>query len=135
LLIATEHQVLPEHTMTANRRNFSRITFNNPIELNQDDYCWHAEIVDISLKGILLRSADGWNFNKEKPVQANIPLSEDTWIAMTLRVRHLEGDLAGFICENIDIDSIITLRRLVELNLGDSKSLERELAHLLQQAN
>ena len=31
---------------------------------------------------------------------------------------------------SIDLDSITHLRRLVELNLGDEKLLERELSHL-----
>lgn len=116
--------------MTANRRHFSRITFNDPIELNQDEHYWHAEIVDISLKGVLLRSSHHWDFAVERPVHGHIPLAEDTCIDMTLTLRHLEGHLAGFICDFIDIDSITNLRRLVELNLGDSALLERELANL-----
>ena len=116
--------------MTSNRRHFSRITFNDPIELNQDEHYWHAEIVDISLKGILLKHAHHWDFAVEQTVQGHIPLAEDTCIDMTLTLRHLDGQLAGFIIDAIDIDSITALRRLVELNLGDTTLLERELANL-----
>lgn len=120
--------------MTTNRRQFSRITFNNQVRLTQGHNSWLAEIVDISLKGILLRCQD-WNFNQAQPLQANLVLADDTQINMTLSVRHIDNDLAGFACEFIDIDSITTLRRLVELNLGNAELLERELANLLQEAS
>lgn len=116
--------------MTANRRHFSRTIFNQPIELHQDEHYWHAEIVDISLKGILLRNPHHWDFAVELPVHGHIALSEDTCIDMTMTLRHINGHLAGFIFDFIDIDSITALRRLMELNLGDSTLLERELANL-----
>jgi hypothetical protein len=34
-------------------------------------------------------------------------------------------------CENIDIDSITHLRRLVDLNAGDASLLDREFSALL----
>ncbi len=39
------------------------------------------------------------------------------------------GEL-GLRCEDIDVDSITCLRRLVELNLGEPELLERELSAL-----
>ena len=44
--------------------------------------------------------------------------------------RGQDGELIGFVCRHIDVDSISHLRRLVELNLGDEALLERELAAL-----
>ena len=43
----------------------------------------------------------------------------------------IEGIYFGLICRNLDIDSATHLRRLVELNLGDPKLLERELSALV----
>ncbi|VAX04921.1 hypothetical protein MNBD_GAMMA20-584, partial [hydrothermal vent metagenome] len=43
---------------------------------------------------------------------------------------HSENDHIGFRCEHIDLESISHLRRLVELNLGDAKLLDRELSAL-----
>jgi hypothetical protein len=37
-------------------------------------------------------------------------------------------------CDNIDVDSVTHLRRLVALNSGDPKLLDRELAALLTEA-
>lgn len=44
---------------------------------------------------------------------------------------HCNGEQAGLLCLTIDIDSVTHLRRLVELNLGDTDLLERELSHLI----
>jgi hypothetical protein len=51
---------------------------------------------------------------------------------MNLSISHVIGNEAGFKCEHIDLDSISTLRRMVELNLGDSTLLERDLIALCQ---
>jgi hypothetical protein len=51
---------------------------------------------------------------------------------MHVSVSHVVGNDAGFKCEHIDIDSISQLRRLVELNLGDSQMLERDLLALTE---
>jgi hypothetical protein len=49
---------------------------------------------------------------------------------MDVEVAHQENDEMGLNCKDIDVDSITHLRRLVELNLGDPKLLERELSAL-----
>jgi hypothetical protein len=49
---------------------------------------------------------------------------------MEVVLTRTQGELLGFVCRHIDLDSISHLRRLVELNLGDETLLERELAAL-----
>ena len=44
---------------------------------------------------------------------------------------HVDGANVGLRCDNIDLDSITHLRRLVELNVGDHNILERDLASLI----
>ena len=43
---------------------------------------------------------------------------------------HIEADRVGFLCDEIDMDSISLLKRLVEWNTGDESLLQRELAAL-----
>jgi hypothetical protein len=52
-------------------------------------------------------------------------------IVMAVVLRHVEDQHLGFQVQYIDMDSATHLRRLVELNLGDSTLLERELGNLL----
>ena len=46
---------------------------------------------------------------------------------------HVEGHHVGLRCESIDLDSITHLRRLVEMNSGDSTILDREFASLVRE--
>jgi hypothetical protein len=45
-------------------------------------------------------------------------------------VAHLEGSNVGLKCEHIDLNSLTLLRRLLELNTGDTDLMDRELSHL-----
>jgi hypothetical protein len=112
------------------RRQFSRILFDAWVELRQGDRHWHAEVVDLSLKGLLVRAPQDWLADDEAPFSAAIRLDNQSSIQMTVRLRHQHGDLLGFVCEQIDLDSVSNLRRLVELNLGDPELLERQLGTL-----
>jgi hypothetical protein len=49
-------------------------------------------------------------------------------------VAHLEGQHIGIECQDIDLASLTHLRRLVELNTGDSELMDRELSHLFGKA-
>jgi hypothetical protein len=112
------------------RRQFSRILFDAWVELRQGEKHWHAAVVDLSLRGLLVEEPQDWQIDTSRPVSAAIMLGSQASIQMTVRWRHSGGDQVGFECEYIDLDSISNLRRLVELNLGDSTLLERELGSL-----
>ncbi len=120
----------PENTPPENRRNFSRIVFDGHALLSQDSNQWQVTLVDLSLKGLLIEQPQHWQPDTQRPLQATIPLSEETSITLTINWRHSHNGQVGFECAPIDIDSISHLRRLVELNLGDDNLLERELAAL-----
>ena len=51
-------------------------------------------------------------------------------IAMKATCAHIEGDRIGMLCEEIDMESISLLRRLVELNISDEALLQRDLEAL-----
>jgi len=52
-------------------------------------------------------------------------------IQMEVHVAHSHDTFIGFECEHIDLDSMIHLRRVLELNLGDPMLLERELNEMI----
>ncbi|WP_101759062.1 PilZ domain-containing protein [Oceanicoccus sp. KOV_DT_Chl] len=112
------------------RRVFSRITFDCSITLSQGEKRWPAKLIDLSLKGLLVEKPQNWDADITQLVDAHITLDEDAFINMSINWRHDVAGQIGFECEHIDIDSIIHLRRLVELNLGDADLLDRELASL-----
>jgi hypothetical protein len=114
-----------------NRRHFWRAAFQATARLTNDAGTVDVQLLDISLKGALVEVPGRWQGRVGDPCQFKLHLAEGVVIAMWGRVAHLAGQLLGFHCERIDLDSITHLRRLVELNSGDPALLERELQALV----
>jgi hypothetical protein len=118
-------------TIPSERRIFSRIHFDAWAELRQGERHWHAPLIDLSLKGLLVSEPEDWSqAAADQPLHAAIHLDNQLAIEMTVLLRHHGGGHLGFECQSIDLDSITNLRRLVELNLGDPDLLERQLGAL-----
>ena len=120
------------------RRQHARIAFHTLARLRTGERQSEVEVLDISLKGALLRLPSesetppaAW-LEAGADCQLEVPLDDTSGtIRMDARVAHVSGDLLGVVCQLIDIDSATHLRRLVELNLGDPALLERELSALI----
>lgn len=114
------------------KRHFSRISFVTDIHLVSADGNWNAQLIDISLKGILASLPKDWHSKVgDHYLVEMLTENPDATIRMEVSVAHIEEQHAGFRCEHIDLDSIAHLRRLVELNLGDDDILHRELTELM----
>ncbi|MFC4260163.1 PilZ domain-containing protein [Marinobacter lacisalsi] len=118
---------------TPEKRRFQRIQFDAPCEIHWQDDMQTAEVLDISLKGVLVSRPAGWAASEGEPCELTIHLNDhESAIVMAVTLRHLEPDRLGFKIEYIDLESASHLKRLVELNLGDAELLERELSHLIE---
>lgn len=115
----------------SNRRQFWRAAFHSTVQLVDAAGSVPAELVDISLKGALIKVPPQWAGQIGGSCQIKLKLADDAVILMHALVAHIEGRRVGLHCESIDLDSITHLRRLVELNAGDMALLDRELAALL----
>ncbi|MCF6203965.1 MAG: PilZ domain-containing protein [Methylococcaceae bacterium] len=119
------------------KRHFHRIFFNSDVTLSNQSTKLPCKLVDISLQGCLLQFEEkqfeeNWTGDLDGLYTLNLNLSDEISITMQTSVAHVVGSNVGFKCEHIDIDSISQLRRLVELNLGDSDLLERDLLALAE---
>lgn len=112
------------------RRIFHRILFDAPVTISHNSKRFCSKLIDISLNGALLESAPGFAAKPGDTVFLNIRLSEEIFIDMEAQVAHQEHQHLGVHCVHIDMESISHLRRLIELNLGDTALLERELSAL-----
>ncbi len=63
-------------------------------------------------------------------IACNLKGSDETVIRMEVSVSHIENGHVGCRCKHIDLDSVSHLRRPVELNIGDTDILNRELSEL-----
>ena len=113
------------------KRQFTRITFDSPVLLVNDKGTWESELVDISLNGVLIDRPSDWSAAVGDQFKLTLDLNHsDIYIRMDVEVAHMENKHVGFHCKHIDLDSITHLRRLVELNVGNTEILNRELSAL-----
>ena len=118
------------------RRKYSRVALDLEgilqSEVQKKNYM--VLVHDVSLKGafVELRNfEDDPHFFKGQKYRLVIELQATTKITMLMICRHVIGKKLGLECERIDSDSISNLRRLVEMNVGRSDILCRELNVLM----
>ncbi|MFJ4348822.1 PilZ domain-containing protein [Pseudomonas sp. NPDC089401] len=115
------------------RRRFQRIDFDAPTELRQGDCRWPVKLLDLSLKGMLIKRPEPWDADLSQDFDAVIHLNPEVRVQMQVELRHEEAARLGFVCLYIDVDSMTHLHRLVELNLADSTEMMRELRELIEE--
>ncbi len=114
-----------------NRRQFTRILFSIKAELMVDETFYEVSIHDISLNGALITAVKSDSSIKGKLGTLSFFLSDgESDVTMHVTVVHENDDETGLQCNSIDIESVTHLRRLIELNLGDSAQLNKELSQL-----
>lgn len=117
------------------QRHYHRVYFRNDADIALGLTHHHCEIKDLSLQGCLLKFDHAWSEIAQSPVTLRVGLSEDIVITMDLEAVHVTGACVGFKCLHIDLDSLAQLRRLIELNLGDSDLLLSDIHFLSTQRN
>ena len=122
-----EKQLMMTQANSDEKRQFHRIGYQTDATVSNPSHRWPVKIVDLSLKGCLVERPESWEVCAGKTYQIEIQLAESVEINMDVILAHQTSSLAGFRCDHIDLDSICRLRRLVELNLGDSDLLDRDL--------
>jgi hypothetical protein len=80
----------------------------------------------------MVKLAEEAQIDPSQTYALRIDLSDSIHIDMAVTPAHQEGIHVGFRCVSIDTDSVAQLRRLVELNLGDSDLLERDMHELIR---
>ncbi len=122
----------PTTEPTTDRRRFQRVDFFTTAWLCDSNGRQTCQVHDLSLKGALVAVPEGNLASLVTPITLEIHLCESADIVrMEVSVMHEREGVYGLRCERIDVDSLTHLRRLVELNLGDTTLLERDLHALV----
>lgn len=116
--------------MTDERRHYQRVTFDAELMIESGDTTWICHLVDISLKGLLVVFPEGIATEVGALYQMEFRLGVDAVIHMGVKVVHLKDHLVGLEWNDIDLESLTHLRRLLELNLSDPEEMHRELSEL-----
>jgi len=109
------------------RRRFSRIHFEAKATIELNNHATQADLHDVSLKGALIELKEEFHGKVHDKVRLIIALSDAVSIEMKCDIVHHHENILGLLCEEIDIESVSHLKRLVELNIGDADLLERDL--------
>ncbi len=113
------------------KRQFQRILYQTPaILIDRHGHRLSCEVIDLSLRGCLLRLPRCIE-SEESPCTLQVSLATSTLIEMQIFPVYHRGHKQGFKCLQIDLSSLSLLKRMIELNSGDSQLLERELSALI----
>ena len=113
------------------KRHYCRVPFIHQARLSLNGQQWNCSLLDISLKGVLMEPPENIDCNQDELYTINLTLSPEAQINMQARLIHTEERHLGFKWVDIDLDSLTTLRRLLEFNLNDADEINRELADLI----
>jgi hypothetical protein len=120
------------------RRQFSRINFQGICSLffdkKREHHDFEASLLDISLNGALICITPLIIDLEEEQVKLHLALP-GSGIELILDgfVCHQQEKLIGVQFTKMSVDTIAHLKRLIELNLGDTESMRREFAQLIEQ--
>lgn len=114
------------------RRDFSRISLHRPATIEVGGVKTPCALLDISLRGALVRIPPVLAASEGQPCTLVIRLDHGIeTIRMRGVVAHRKEDTVGVRSNEVDLDGIAHLRRLLEVNLGEEALLHRELAALV----
>ena len=98
--------------------------------MSKGDEEWSCGLLDISLKGVLVEPPSTETADKDALYSIELILSEDAAIKMQAKISHADDNSWGMAWENIDLEGLTHLRRLLELNMNDPDEMHREMAEL-----
>ncbi|NVK29730.1 MAG: PilZ domain-containing protein [Gammaproteobacteria bacterium] len=117
------------------KRRFSRVEFDADATLYLDGKSIDAHIVDLSIHGAKINLIEHTMMLGVKQCDLEIMLGSGvTSINLVCRPVYQKDLTIGLEVVEMDIDSATHLRRLLEVNLGDPKLIERDLTALLKMA-
>lgn len=123
---------MDKNETSAERRQFSRVEFDADVYLLQEGKEYRTQLHDISLNGVLVSTPGEYHIRTDMPCTLCVVLSDQAAITMQVTLVHSSSCVLGFHCTSIDMDSIVLLRRLIEINLSEPGASERVLTELLK---
>ena len=120
---------MSEHSKSE-RRRFRRIPLNKNATLYSGMEALEAKILDISLKGVLIRCIDEHRPKIGALYRLSIPVDSRPAILMNIEVIHVSKELFGAEWTQIDMDSFASLKRTIELNIDEKENLRDDIKTL-----
>jgi PilZ domain len=110
------------------QRNFQRIPFATKAEINSNSNKYHGELLNISLQGALVKGNEKIPLKKGTRCELLIHLlGPEITLKFETDIIYSQKNNFGFKFISEDLETARHLRRLLELNIGSSEILDREI--------
>jgi hypothetical protein len=113
------------------QRHFTRVSLHNPAIIATDDTQWDTHLMDLSLSGALLEHPPGWTGHTGDRYRLKLLLADRSYLEVDAQVRQVDAGRLGMAFIDLDETDRDEIRGLVEINLGDTALLQRELSEFL----
>ncbi len=115
------------------KRNFQRVPFSTNAEISCNDKKYHGELLDISLQGALVRAKGTIPLEEGSRCELSVHLLDsEVTLQFEADIIHRQDNRFGFKFISEDTETATHLRRLLELNIGSSEAIDREVAFWLK---
>ncbi len=111
------------------RREYSRVELDLPVEVHQGGSVWHQRLIDISLAGASTGRPEVWDAQYNEPFTLVINPGSSDQLELHAYLQHVESGRLGFSVQHVDQENITPLRDLLGQHL-DPELLEADLRHL-----
>ena len=113
----------------AEKRRFTRVALDLPVEVHQGGSVWQQRLIDVSLSGAATDQPDVWDAQYNEPFTLKIQIAEGNVLELHAYLQHVEAKRLGFSMQHVDRENIEPLRALLEQHM-DIATLEAEMAQL-----
>lgn len=115
------------------RRNFQRIPFATEVKVVCSGETYTGELLDISLQGALIDTSGNIPLKKGDTGELQINLSgSEVTLKFDVDLIHKDNERFGFRFIGEDTETMTHLRRLLELNVGSSEVIDKEISFWLK---
>ena len=115
------------------KRKFQRVPFATVTEINCDKNKYKGELFDISLQGALVQGKGDIPLEKGDSCELSIHLLDsEITLQFDANLVHRQENKFGFKFTSEDTETMMHLRRLLELNIGSSEVIDREISFWLK---
>ena len=111
------------------KRQFTRVKIDLPVDVHQGGSVWQQRLIDISLASAATDQPDVWDAQYNEPFTLIIHLDDDNKLELHAYLQHVENKRLGFSVQHVDRTNIEPLRALLEPKM-DPATLEQELRKL-----
>ena len=111
------------------RRAFTRLAINAPVEVRQGDSVWKLELIDLSLTGLAVTEPEDMDADYSHPFYFNLTLNPDSTLEFHANLIHMDPGCIGFDMGHLDEEQLAPLAQLLSTGL-DEATIKEELALL-----